>query len=96
MRHFRFASDPVLLAAPCGSRDMPIENAAQRSVKQNGQKCKDSKEWPSSRAILRQAFGHARANRRDVFLSLPVIFLLFVLTAFFRSLRAGAGKRRRF
>ncbi len=62
---------------------MLIENAAQRSVKQNGQKCKDSKEWPSSRAILRQAFGHARGNRRDVFLSFPVIFLLFVLTAFF-------------
>ncbi|WP_245278173.1 lytic murein transglycosylase [Methylosinus sp. PW1] len=32
---------------------------------------------------MRQAFGHARANRRDVFQTLPVIFLLFVLTAFF-------------
>ncbi len=68
---------------------MPIENAAQRSVKQNGQKCKDSKEWPSSWAILRQTFGHARASRRDVFRTLPAVFLLFVLTAIFSSFAAA-------
>ncbi len=61
---------------------MTIENAAQRSVKQNGQKCKDSKEWPSSGTKLRQGFAHARASRREACRTLPAVFLLFVLTAF--------------
>lgn len=73
---------------------MSIENAAQRSVKQNGPKCKDSKEWPRLRVEARQGFAHARASRRDALETLLAVFLVFVLPAFsspFAHARQSAG-----
>lgn len=40
---------------------------------------------------MRQDFGHARASRRDASKTLPAVFLLFVLTAFFGPF-ANAGE----